>query len=45
MTSPSPRRATVSRSTNETKIFIELSLVGGEVSAATGVPFFDHMLD
>jgi imidazoleglycerol-phosphate dehydratase len=45
LTSPSPRRASLSRSTNETQISIELSLDGGEVSAATGVPFFDHMLD
>jgi imidazoleglycerol-phosphate dehydratase len=31
--------------TNETKITVELDLDGGGVSASTGVPFFDHMLD
>lgn len=44
MTSPD-RRATRSRATNETRISVELSLDGGPVSAETGVPFFDHMLD
>lgn len=39
------RRATVERRTNETNIRIELDLDGGDVKAATGVPFFDHMLD
>ncbi|MGH2693539.1 MAG: imidazoleglycerol-phosphate dehydratase HisB [Actinomycetota bacterium] len=41
-----PRReATAERSTSETKVRVELSLGGGEVHTATGVPFFDHMLD
>ena len=44
MTSPD-RRATRSRATNETQISVELALDGGPVSAETGVPFFDHMLD
>jgi imidazoleglycerol-phosphate dehydratase len=35
----------VSRTTNETRISIELALDGGPVDASTGVPFFDHMLD
>jgi imidazoleglycerol-phosphate dehydratase len=39
------RTASVERETNETKISVELSLDGGEVAAATGVAFFDHMLD
>jgi len=45
LTSPSARRASVSRTTNETRIFIDLSLDGGQVESSTGVPFFDHMLD
>lgn len=39
------RTARVDRVTNETKITVELDLDGGDVSASTGVPFFDHMLD
>jgi imidazoleglycerol-phosphate dehydratase len=39
------RRAEVTRTTNETKVRVELDLDGGTVSASTGVPFFDHMLD
>jgi imidazoleglycerol-phosphate dehydratase len=39
------RRAQVDRATSETKIRIEVDLDGGPVSATTGVPFFDHMLD
>ena len=35
----------MSRTTNETRISIELSLDGGPVESSTGVPFFDHMLD
>jgi imidazoleglycerol-phosphate dehydratase len=45
LTSPSPRRASVSRATNETRISAELALDGGPVDSSTGVPFFDHMLD
>ena len=40
------RRARVDRRTGETHILVDLTLDGGgEVSASTGVPFFDHMLD
>ncbi len=39
------RTATVSRSTKEAEVFVELALDGsGIVEIATGVPFFDHML-
>ena len=39
------RYAKVDRATNETRISIVLDLDGGAVQVATGVPFFDHMLD
>ncbi len=39
------RTAEISRATKETQIEIFLDLDGGEVSAATGVGFLDHMLD
>src|SRR5918998_1954897 len=40
------RRARVDRRTGETQVLVDLTLdEGGEVSASTGVPFFDHMLD
>lgn len=39
------RRARRERTTNETKISVELALDGGDVEIATGVAFFDHMLD
>jgi imidazoleglycerol-phosphate dehydratase len=45
LTSHDERRASLARATSETEITIDLSLDGGEVNAATGVPFFDHMLD
>lgn len=40
------RGASLERKTGETDIRVELELDGaGRVSAATGIPFFDHMLD
>ncbi len=39
------KRASIRRTTKETEITMELGIDGsGEVSAATGIPFFDHML-
>ncbi|MDR3307326.1 MAG: imidazoleglycerol-phosphate dehydratase HisB [Coriobacteriales bacterium] len=40
------REAIIERTTNETAVTLSLALEGaGETSVATGVPFFDHMLD
>ena len=39
------RSANRERSTNETSISVSIDLDGGPVSANTGIPFFDHMLD
>lgn len=40
------RRATIERTTSETRIVLTLELDGeGVTSIATGVPFFDHMLE
>jgi imidazoleglycerol-phosphate dehydratase len=40
------RRASRSRATKETAVDVELDLDGsGQVSVATGLPFFDHMLE
>jgi len=41
-----PRQATIQRSTKETDIVLELRIDGsGHADIATGIPFFDHMLD
>jgi imidazoleglycerol-phosphate dehydratase len=40
------RRASVSRTTKETSIDLELDLDGsGQVEISTGIPFYDHMLE
>jgi imidazoleglycerol-phosphate dehydratase len=40
------RRATISRTTKETSIEIELDIDGsGQVQISTGIPFYDHMLE
>jgi imidazoleglycerol-phosphate dehydratase len=41
-----PRRAEVERATAETRVAVSLDLDGtGAGDAATGIPFFDHMLE
>jgi imidazoleglycerol-phosphate dehydratase len=39
------RSAQIKRSTGETEVAASVDLDGGEVGAATGVGFFDHMLE
>src|SRR3954469_11840733 len=39
------RTAKIARHTRETEVKLALDLDGGEVSASTGVGFFDHMLE
>jgi imidazoleglycerol-phosphate dehydratase len=40
------RRASLERTTRETEISVEIALDGsGEYEIATGIPFFDHMLE
>ena len=46
MTKPAGRTSTISRSTKETSIELSVDLDGsGKTDIATGVPFYDHMLD
>jgi imidazoleglycerol-phosphate dehydratase len=39
------RQGRVARRTRETDVAVSVALAGGEIRAATGVPFFDHMLE
>ncbi len=46
MTQQKARTTTIERKTRETDIHLELNLDGsGESEIATGIPFFDHMLE
>jgi len=45
-TDAAPRTADIQRNTNETKIRVRINLDGtGQARLATGIGFFDHMLD
>ena len=39
------RRGSIARRTKETSVEVDLRLEPGEVRVATGIPFFDHMLE
>jgi imidazoleglycerol-phosphate dehydratase len=39
------RRGAVARKTRETSVEVDLRLEPGDVKVATGIPFFDHMLE
>jgi imidazoleglycerol-phosphate dehydratase len=39
------RRGSVARRTKETSVEVELRLAPGDSKVATGIPFFDHMLE
>lgn len=44
--SDAPRRARIERATGETTVMVEVDLDGdGDTDVASGVPFFDHMLE
>jgi len=45
MGEPMARTASIDRKTKETEISVAVDLDGGEVEVATGVGFFDHMLE
>jgi len=42
---PKPREGKVARRTRETDVRVDLRLGPGPAAVATGVPFFDHMLE
>jgi imidazoleglycerol-phosphate dehydratase len=46
MSDATPRTATITRNTNETKIALTLNVDGtGQYTVSTGIRFFDHMLE